>query len=184
MILNLSLKKQFELLNDLLEWSRLQNENINLIYETIPIFDELNKLIEALEITASLKNIKLINEFDKDLTVYADKNMFRLVLRNLISNGIKFTNPNGYIKVSALQNAGSIEVTIEDNGVGIPEEDIGKLFRIDVHHSTQGTKDEMGTGLGLILCKEIIEKHSGNIRIESKVNEGTKIIFSLPSQTI
>jgi signal transduction histidine kinase len=108
--------------------------------------------------------------------------MIGLVLRNLISNGIKFTNEGGLIKVTALQNDIMTEITVSDNGVGITQEDIDKLFRIDIHHSTTGTNDEMGTGLGLILCKEIIEKHSGEIRIESELNKETKIIFTIPSK--
>ena len=134
-----------------------------------------------MELLASQKTIKLHNEIDKELLLNADKNMIGLVLRNLISNGIKFTNEGGLIKVSALQNDITTEVIVSDNGVGIAQEDIDKLFRIDVHHSTTGTNNEMGTGLGLILCKEIIEKHSGEIRIESKPNQETKIIFTIPS---
>ena len=179
-MLNSSIRKQYELLNDLLEWSKLQSGSFKLKYEKIKLPNELDEVIKHLELTTSQKNIKLINEIENNIIITADKNMIRLVLRNLISNGIKFTNPKGIIRISAIQKQGMTEVTVSDNGVGIKEEDIIKLFRIDVHHSTPGTADEMGTGLGLILCKEIIEKHSGEIRIESKVNEGSKIIFSIP----
>jgi signal transduction histidine kinase len=137
-------------------------------------------VIKPLELLASQKTIKLSNEIDKNLLVNADKNMIGLVLRNLISNGIKFTNEGGFIKITALQNDIRTEIIVSDNGVGLTQEDIDKLFRIDIHHSTAGTNNEMGTGLGLILCKEIIEKHSGEIRIESKPNQETKIIFTIP----
>ena len=179
-LINDSLKKQFELLNDLLEWSRLQNGTFSLKYETINLHNALNEVIKPLELLASQKTIKLHNEIDKELLLNADKNMIGLVLRNLISNGIKFTNEGGLIKISAFQNDVMTEVIVSDNGVGIAQEDISKLFRIDVHLSTTGTNNEMGTGLGLILCKEIIEKHSGEIRIESKPNQETKIIFTIP----
>jgi signal transduction histidine kinase len=180
-LINDSLKKQFELLNDLLEWSRLQNGTFSLKYESINLHSTLNEAIKPLELLASQKTIKLHNEINKELLLNADKNMIELVLRNLISNGIKFTNEGGLIKVSALQNDIMTEITVSDNGVGLTQEDIDKLFRIDIHHSTTGTNNEMGTGLGLILCKEIIEKHSGEIRIESKPNQETKIIFTIPS---
>jgi signal transduction histidine kinase len=179
-LLNISLKKQYELLNDLLEWARLQNGSIKLNYETVQLYTEVNDLISSLQLSASLKNINLINNVDKNISLHADKNMILLVLRNLISNSIKFTNKNGYAKISASQNNNTTEIIIEDNGVGISAEDQNRLLKIDVHHSTPGTANEMGTGLGLILCKEIIEKHSGSIKIDSKLNIGTKIIIQIP----
>jgi signal transduction histidine kinase len=106
--------------------------------------------------------------------------MLKLVLYNLISNGIKFTNKNGFIKISAIGQDGSVTINVTDNGIGIAEEDISKLFAKDVRYSTDGTAKEKGTGLGLMLCKEIVEKHGGQISIESEVGKGTKFIFSIP----
>ncbi|MBK7499312.1 MAG: HAMP domain-containing histidine kinase [Ignavibacteriales bacterium] len=183
-LLNLSLKKQYELLTDLLEWAKLQNGSSKLNYQSINLYSELNSLIVSLQITASLKNINIINNVDDNILLYADKNMLLLVLRNLISNSIKFTNKNGCVKISAEQAKDSVEIIIEDNGIGISEADLKQLLRIDVYHSTTGTANEMGTGLGLILCKEIIEKHSGSIKIESKLNIGTRIIIQLPVNLI
>jgi len=183
-LLNLSLKKQYELLTDLLEWAKLQNGSSKLNFQSIKFYSELNSLIVSLQITASLKNINIINNVDDNILLYADKNMLLLVLRNLISNSIKFTNKNGCVKISAEQAKDSVEIIIEDNGIGISEADLKQLLRIDVYHSTTGTANEMGTGLGLILCKEIIEKHSGSIKIESKLNIGTRIIIQLPVNII
>ena len=102
------------------------------------------------------------------------------VIQNLLSNAIKFTNEGGTIVFRSLIKVSSIDISISDNGVGIKEEDLQKLFRLDAHHTTYGTKEEKGSGLGLILCKEMVERNRGKIFAESKVGEGTTFIFSLP----
>ncbi|MFZ1519727.1 MAG: tetratricopeptide repeat-containing sensor histidine kinase [Ignavibacteriaceae bacterium] len=181
-LLHLSLTKQYELLNDLLEWSRLQNGSIKLNYEYVNINSELVNLLDSLQLTASLKNTKIINNVDKSFVLLTDRNMINLVLRNIISNSIKFTNPNGFVKISSSVNSDFSEIAIEDNGVGISDEDMERLLKIDVHHSTLGTANEMGTGLGLILCKEIIDKHSGSISIKSKIDSGTTVTIKIPQQ--
>ena len=101
-------------------------------------------------------------------------------MRNLISNAIKFTRPAGQIVISAELKNAELIIAIRDNGVGIKKENIGKLFRIDVNHSALGTQNEKGTGLGLILCKEFIEKHGGKIWVESEVGKGSQFYFSIP----
>ncbi len=177
--INKSLKKQFALLNDLLDWSRLQSEHYNLKLENIDIYNLINEIMDTLSLTAAQKEIKLINEVDKNIIVNADKNMIQLVLRNLISNSLKFSNVQGIIKVTSLLKEGNVEIKVSDNGVGIRSEDLDKIFHIDVHYTTQGTFKEKGTGLGLILCKEIIEKHDGEISISSELGKGTDISFTL-----
>ncbi len=177
--INNSLKKQFELLNNLLDWSRLQNENYKLNYENVKVYDELKDIMETLSLNASQKEINLVNEVEKEIIINADKNMLQLVLRNLISNSIKFSNKGGIVKVTSSQGNGYMEFNVSDNGVGIPKDDLDKIFRIDVHYSTQGTSQEKGTGLGLILCKEIIEKHGGEIKIKSEKGKGTDVSFTL-----
>ena len=177
--INKTLKKQFALLNDLLDWARLQNENYKLKLEDIGIYNLINEIMDSLSFTAALKEIKLINEVDQNIIVNADKNMLELVLRNLISNSIKFSNVHGIIKVTSLHKDGRVEIKVSDNGVGIPGEDLDKIYRIDIHYTTQGTFREKGTGLGLILCKEIIEKHGGEISISSELGKGTDISFTL-----
>jgi signal transduction histidine kinase len=177
--INKSLKKQFALLNNLLDWARLQNENYKLKFEDVDLYDIINEIMDTLSFTAEQKEIKLINDVSKNIIVNADKNMLQLVLRNLISNSIKFSNVQGIIKVTSLYKEGHVEIKVSDKGVGIPSEDLDKIFRIDVHYTTQGTFNEKGTGLGLILCKEIIEKHGGEISISSELGKGTDISFTL-----
>jgi len=108
--------------------------------------------------------------------------MIGTVLRNLISNAIKFTNSGGTIVISAEQKPDELLVTVSDNGVGIKNDTIEKLFRIDENNSTAGTQNEEGTGLGLILCKEFVEKHGGKIWVESEVGKGSKFYFTIPKE--
>jgi len=112
--------------------------------------------------------------------IYADMNMIHSVLQNLVSNSIKFTKDSGSIAISSEEKSDFIEVTVADNGIGISENDLLKLFKLDVHFSKKGTKDESGTGLGLLLCKELVEKHGGAIWAESELGKGTKFHFTIP----
>ncbi len=177
--INKSLKRQYELLNNLLHWSRLQNINFSLSLESICLFDELNNTIQTLELAAAEKNLSITNEVDKTIAVNADKSMIQLVMRNIISNSIKFSIKNGTIKIFSEQFDGHIKISVSDNGVGIPAKDLDKIFRMDVQYSTAGTMDEKGTGLGLMLCKEIVEKHGGSIEIKSELGKGTDVSFTL-----
>jgi signal transduction histidine kinase len=122
----------------------------------------------------------LIKELPRNLLVFADKAMINTVLRNIISNAIKFTHPNGQIVISAEKRPDELIISISDNGIGIKKEAIGKLFRIDENQTTLGTQNEKGTGLGLIICKEFIEKHGGKIWVESAVGKGSTFYFTLP----
>ncbi len=172
------------LLENLLQWSRIQTGRI----EFNPINFELNNLINDVlalyHVNAARKKITLSNLVEKQYTVNADKFMIDTVLRNLVSNSIKFTRQGGEIKINVDKfDDGFIVVTVSDNGVGIKEEVIEKLFKIDTHVTTKGTEKEKGTGLGLILCKEFIEKNNGRIWVESKVNEGSSFKFILPYKT-
>jgi signal transduction histidine kinase len=108
--------------------------------------------------------------------------MLSTILRNLISNGIKFTNPGGEVTISAEQENDQLVVSVSDNGVGIKPEAIDKLFRIEESHSTIGTRNEKGTGLGLLLCKEFVEKHDGELQVESEVSKGSIFKFTIPRQ--
>ncbi|MDD5361925.1 MAG: tetratricopeptide repeat-containing sensor histidine kinase [Ignavibacteria bacterium] len=179
-LLNDSLKKQFTLLNDLLDWTRLESGNYKLERKAVNLHDEVQKVFENLEILASQKEIALRNKIDLSTRVDVDLNMVKLLFRNLLSNSIKFTNRGGYVNVKCAKANDYIVVTIEDNGVGIAPENINKLFVLDKHYTTAGTESEAGTGLGLVLCREIVEKHGCNIRVESTVSEGSKFIFTLP----
>jgi PAS domain S-box-containing protein len=175
-----SSKNLFSLLENLLEWSRVQTGRVKftpvevvvdkIIFDTIDLFRE----------PAHTKNISLTFAEASDIKAFADVNMIESVLRNLISNSIKFTKPGGNIIVRTKVEQKACTVTIEDNGCGIPKDDIEKIFSIGDHISTNGTNDEKGSGLGLILCKEFVNKNGGKIWAESEINVGSKFNFTLP----
>ncbi|MFH0735569.1 MAG: PAS domain S-box protein [bacterium] len=179
--LSIALKQQFYLLNDLLDWAKLQSENFNLTMVNVNVKGELNRVIEQLAFNASHKQVLITNDVNSDIWVSSDRNMLKLILRNLISNSIKFTNPYGMITITANINNNFIKLDVIDNGVGIAPKDLINLFKDNIRYSTEGTKNEKGTGLGLLLCKEIVEKHSGNIWVESELGKGTKFSFTLPT---
>jgi PAS domain S-box-containing protein len=173
-------KNTFELLDNLLIWSRIQTGKMIFDPDVFNIYQELLPTIELLIHVAKKKDINIDFIIDKRIIVPADKNMLSTVVRNLISNAIKFSYPGGKIVVSAERVNKDLEVSVSDNGVGIQERVINNLFKVDQNVSTNGTAQEEGTGLGLILCKEMIEMHRGKIWIESKVGKGSKFTFSIP----
>ena len=169
------------LLENLLEWSRIQTGNFPiepLKVNVESIFDEMISLFDQL---ARNKQIRLEKKVDADLYVRSDKNMFKTIMRNLVSNGIKFTKENGSVCLTANANHNSVIISVSDTGIGLSQENINKLFRIDLNYTTLGTNKERGTGLGLILCKELVEKNGGKIWAESEFEKGTKFIISLPT---
>ena len=178
-----SLSKQFELLSDLLEWARLQTGNFKLNNEIISLYQEVNDAIDPLVLLANQKKIKLENNIEKDVKILLDRQLIKMIIHNLVSNSIKFTKENGSIKISADEKENFIEISVTDTGIGIPEEAMQKLFKIDGHYSTEGTNHEHGTGLGLILCKDFAEKAGGQIWVESQVGKGSKFTFSLSIQS-
>ncbi|HPO54957.1 MAG: PAS domain S-box protein [Ignavibacteriales bacterium] len=178
--LNTALRKQFEMLDDLLNWARLQNESYNLALELISLKKLTEKVFEPLTLVANNKGIELKNEIPDNLYISADTNMVKLVIRNLISNAVKFTNAGGSISLRGEKENEFVKVTVSDTGVGIPKEDIGKLFDLGVRFTTEGTNKEKGTGLGLTLCKEVVEKHGGSIQVFSEKGKGTDFVFTLP----
>ncbi len=170
----------FALLENLLLWSRAQTGRIEVNSEEFQLEDLIRMNVELLSLNAKDKNIRLSFCCPDDITVYADRQMVTTVLRNLISNAIKFTNEGGEIKVLAEKKDDFAIVCVQDNGVGMNEETLSKLFRLDVHHTSLGTKQERGTGLGLILVKEFVERNNGKIWVESEENKGSKFYFTLP----
>jgi len=168
------------LLDNLLVWAVSQNKEKNFKPVKINLYDLLREEIESLKTLASQKQITLKHLIKPDLNVAADLQMVKTILRNLISNAIKFTNINGEIIVNATELKQFVEVEVKDNGIGISAENQKKLFQIDTFHSTPGTHDEKGTGLGLLLCKEFVELHGGNILIDSEAGKGSIFSFTLP----
>ncbi len=176
-----SAKRLFRMLENLLEWSRLQRGTIKIEPSKINVKQSADMTIEFLQGFARQKGVTIENLAPDDLFIYADPNMFSTVVRNLVSNAIKFTKNGDKITVNARKlNDDFAEISVADTGVGIKKEDQEKLFRIDVKHSTKGTNNEEGTGLGLILCKEFVEKNGGEIWVESELGKGSTFSFSLP----
>lgn len=169
-----------ELLDNFLFWTRLNNNDIHYNPVRISLSNIIRGNIALLRSTAFSKNIKISSDVTESTAIFADEYMITTVLRNLIYNAIKFTKNDGEILISAKEQGEFIKVIIKDNGVGISNEDIEKLFRSDIHHSTKGTAKEIGTGLGLILCKDFIEKNGGQIIVESKKDYGSVFSFTIP----
>jgi len=169
----------FDLLVNLLEWSRLQTGRIEFSPEYVEMVSLINEVTELFGDSVRQKSITIFKELPRNMLIFADKAMISTILRNLISNAIKFTHPQGQIVISAESKKDKVIIAISDNGMGIKNENIEKLFRIAENQTTLGTKNERGTGLGLILCKEFIEKHGGKIRVESEVGKGSKFYFTI-----
>jgi signal transduction histidine kinase len=175
-----SIKNTFELLENLLTWARSQKGAIEYKPEIIDLKKIVRHTLDILSDIADKKTISIITDIPEDESAFFDKDMITTVIRNLISNSIKFTPVGGSIFISTKKNDNQIEITIRDTGVGISEENLRKLFRIDQNKSTFGTQGEKGTGLGLILCREFVEKNGGEIWVESETGKGSSFIFTLP----
>ncbi|MDM8532130.1 ATP-binding protein [Anaerolineales bacterium HSG25] len=182
-----SAKNTLNLLENLLQWSRMQMGHMEYQPEPILLRDVVQQTMEVLYITAEAKQITLESTVPETLMVCADVYMIDTVIRNLVNNALKFTPAEGQVTIYSQEqeflNADQIgytEVIIKDTGVGISSEAIDKLFKINVHHSTEGTANERGTGLGLILCKEMVEINGGEIWVDSVLGEGTSVKFTVP----
>jgi signal transduction histidine kinase len=172
----------YKLLENLLQWSRSQTGAIQFNPELQSVAAVIKMNVSLMKVNAEKKNIDFSYDIDDDLVAYYDADLINTVLRNLLTNAIKFSKPGGKVSITAGNKNGYIEVRIKDNGIGIKEEDIEKLFRIDIHHTTPGTLNETGTGLGLILCKEFIDIHKCRIYAESKEGQGSTFSFTLPEK--
>lgn len=174
-----SAKNVYSLLENLLTWSRIQRG----VMEFTPVLFSLADLVEntlfLLESVAEQKQISLCHRIPGDVVVHADHAMIETVLRNLVSNALKFTKTDGTVEVSARQMDELIAVAVTDTGIGMSADELAKLFRIDMKTSKPGTQGERGTGLGLILCKELIAKNGGTLTVESCVGKGTTFTFTL-----
>ena len=182
-IINTTLKSTYKLLENLLLWSHSQKGSIEYHPEKINLYQLTSDVIKLLENNADMKSIKIDNQIPKHMVIHADANVFSIILRNLLSNSIKFTPKGGEIiigKTSSNNNSRYTEIYVRDNGVGISDETLKDLFRLDKNTSQYGTENEKGSGLGLVLCKEMMELHNGNIKVESQLEKGSKFILSLP----
>lgn len=178
--LDKSLKNLYELLENLLGWARSQTGKLEFKPEKFQIANAIKESIRLLSKAAQNKNIKIELLTGEQIMVFADLNSVRTILRNLISNAIKFTNSDGIISISVDEWKDSVEIGVYDTGVGMNKEDQEKIFDISAKHSTLGTNKEKGTGLGLILCKEFAERNHGSIKVESEIGVGTSFKFTLP----
>jgi signal transduction histidine kinase len=177
--LNKNVDNNFKLMENLLEWSRIQIGRIKHEPEELDTAELIRDIIELVKMKSEEKKLEIICEIQENSTVYADKNMMFSVIQNLLTNAIKFSDENGKIIIKTAEKGDKTEITISDNGRGITEQNLTKLFKVDEIVTTTGTGGEQGTGLGLILCKEFVEKNNGEISVESKIGKGTKVTITL-----
>ena len=181
-IINNDMQNTYKLLENLLLWSRAQRGVIEFNPQKGNLYLLSGETLNLLKQSAENKTIALINDVSEDIYVNADKNMLLTILRNLISNAIKFTPQNGTIEIGVKTGRAlsqKQQIYVKDSGIGIPKEKQGQLFEISENISTKGTEGEAGTGLGLILCKEFVAYHGGQIGVESEVGKGSEFIFTL-----
>jgi len=178
---NNSLEKIYSFLEQLLLWGRIQKNALTLNFEKCTLKELLSDSIALHSETSLKKKIFIDLECDNNLIAVLDKEMISIVLRNLISNAIKFSPVGSRIKINAGKENNELKISIIDKGVGIPEEYIPKLFKLDENISTVGTDGELGSGMGLILCNDLLKKHNGKITIQSKEGKGSTFIVTLPT---
>ncbi len=174
-----SAERIYSLLEDLLSWTRTQSGKLPYSPVKVNFMALCNEVIDRLKINAVKKKITINHLYPEDLYLYADKNMIGTILRNLISNAIKFTEVGGIIAVHAEISDSKVLITISDNGIGMEPEKLHQLFDIKYFQTTEGTAGEIGTGLGLLLCKEFVIKHGENIWVESKIGQGSDFKFTM-----
>ncbi|HEX2974930.1 MAG TPA: CHASE domain-containing protein [Bacteroidales bacterium] len=175
-----SARHTFSLLEDLLMWTRAHSGTIPFNPRLLHTRDIYDQVIEVLIPSAKAKNISISYHEDESMHMVADKDMMKAILRNLLSNAIKFTGEGGTVKISAVRENGSVMISVQDSGIGMTSDQLGKLFNITNVLSTAGTGGEKGSGLGLILCKEFVERHGGHIWVSSEPGKGSDFRFSIP----
>lgn len=175
-----SANRTLTLLNNLLTWTISQNKKKSFDPAKVVLFELVTYEIEGIRAQATQKQIAVCHSIEPGLNVTADFQMVKTILRNLISNAVKYTNAGGTIMISAQEAAQFVEISVKDNGIGMSAKTRHHLFRMDEFQSLAGTDNEKGTGLGLLLCKEFVELHGGNIQVESTPGKGSKFTFTLP----
>jgi two-component system, sensor histidine kinase and response regulator len=178
--INDSALNTFNLLEELLLWINSHSGKINFEPQNIALNDLCNDVLIEFKLIASTKDILITQDIPFNTTVLADSDMLKVIIRNLVSNAIKYTNNKGKILVTAFRNDDLIIISVIDDGAGIPADIALQIFDFKYTHSTKGTANEMGTGLGLTLCKEFVERNKGKIWIESEEGKGSNFSFSIP----
>lgn len=181
-IINKMAQKTYNLLEDMLLWSRAQSGKIVFKPDTFNFYEACNSIIEEVDNQALSKKISIKSYVPATLRVFTDVNLVKTVIRNLVSNAIKFTNNGGLISIDAKEIKNKILVSIADNGVGIHKDNLSQLFNIAIDNTTKGTNNETGTGLGLQICKDFVEKMGGDIWVESEVGKGSVFYFTIPKK--
>lgn len=170
----------FGLIENLLNWSRLHTGNLKFSPRRIFLSELCEKITDLFQPSFEQKKLKVSCNIDKEGCIYADYNMISSAIQNLVSNSIKFTPDGGSIELSGLITGSTINISIKDSGVGIKKENLNKMFRMDERLSTEGTNNEQGSGLGLLLCKEFVEKNKGSLKVESEYGKGSVFSIILP----
>ncbi len=181
-LINLSAHNLHNLLQNLLQWTSVQTGKLQFEPTDFSLYNKANETISLMKTSAEKKGIMLTNEVNKEIFGNADANLFSTILRNLISNAIKFTPSGGLIRVRSSEDDNVIQIEVADSGIGIPEHHLDKLFDLEKTFSTKGTSEEEGSGLGLILCKEFVEKNGGEIWVDSVPGQGSRFFFTVPKK--
>ena len=179
-LMNKNAKNLFSLLENLLHWSRAQTGNIHFTPEPFNFYDAIEETLSLLKMNIDNKNLKIHNNTDKNCEVIADYNMMSTILRNLLSNAVKFSHERKTIDINSSQENNKLQISIKDRGIGMSQKEKEKLFHIGENVAKPGTSDEKGTGLGLLVCKEFIEKHGGRIWVDSDPFKGSTFSFIIP----
>ena len=180
-ILNASATKLYELIGNLLEWSRMQRGLIPFTPVSFLLTQMVSESLDLIIENANKKSIRVDVDIAPDMSVFADKTMFKTIIRNLANNAVKFTHRNGSVTIAArFASSTHVEISVKDTGIGMSRQMIDNLFRLDIKTNREGTEGESSTGLGLIICKDFIEKHNGNLWVESEEGIGSVFYFKIP----
>jgi signal transduction histidine kinase len=173
----------YDLLENLLAWAKCQQNEVVFMPTRVNLCEVVDACTSLLAETARSKNISIHNQTSPNQFIFADQNMLMTILRNLLTHAVKFTHPNKNISLSVIDTGIGVSVSVKDEGVGINSENLDKLSKPNDFLTTFGTSDEKGTGLGLLLCKDFVKKHNGEIWVESELGKGSVFNFTLPLQT-
>jgi signal transduction histidine kinase len=179
-----SSRTTFKLLESILEWSLLESGSIKPVFKSCDLAELIRETILVQEPAATMKKIGIRYPGPGPIPIQADHDMVRAAIRNILSNAVKFTNPGGWVKIEVTSNDLDVQIEISDNGIGIPPDQLARLFRPDENYKSKGTAGEEGSGLGLTLCREYIGLHKGSLTVTSKTDSGSVFTISLPLKQV